>query len=307
MLQGVLHVNNTVEFLSKCHFHTFVTQSVLHWLKSWSANGASHHSAFMSRRPTISHTFLASFGYPMDKFSFKEMRTWGRSKIKSYCICVWYESGEIGGRSSTFPCVTPVVEIVSLDRVALRISWNINDRVPLRKQPTTLTCWLFPQKGSTRHSTGLQVRIWLEVLWVWGVGGQLLHGIRSLRLVHKEVVEVGSNYKKSYLWWPGNLACGDSTGSNWIGKGQGRVSARLVWGKGREGAVWLTAHGVPSDHWANGDYVDVVLMCGERGWVSLGSWFYPKEWVWSLGTKIVLKWNFIRMTFQEFNIRYILF
>ena len=91
MLQGVLHVNNTLEFLSKCHFHTFVTSSVLLRLKSWSANGASHHSAFMSRRPTISHRFLASFGYPVNEFSFKEMRTWGsvQDYILLYLCLVW--------------------------------------------------------------------------------------------------------------------------------------------------------------------------------------------------------------------------
>ena len=130
--------------------------------------------------------------------------------------------------------------------------------------------------------------------------------IDSRRLVHKKIVEVGWNYKKSYFWWPGNPACGDSTGSNRIGKDQGCVSARLVWGKGREGAVWLSACGVPSDHWANGDYADVLFMCGECGLCSLGSWSYSKEWVWNLGIESVLKWNVSRMTFQEFNIRYIL-
>ena len=33
-----------------------------------------------------------------------------------------------------------------------------------------------------------------------GVGGLPVHVIRSRRLVHKEVVELGSNYKKSYFW-----------------------------------------------------------------------------------------------------------
>ena len=45
------------------------------------------------------------------------------------------------------------------------------------------------------------MRIWLGALWIWGVGGLEVHGIRSGRLVYKEVVEVWSNYKKSYLWW----------------------------------------------------------------------------------------------------------
>ena len=157
-----------------------------------------------------------------------------------------------------------------------------------------------------RPLTGLQVQIWLEVLPAWGVGGLPVHVIRSRRLVHKEVVELGSNYKKSYFWWPGNPRCSDSTGSNQIGKGQHHVSARFAWGKGKKGAVWLSACEAPSDHWANIDYVDVLLMCGECGLGLLGSWYYSKEWVCNLGTKGVLKWNVSRMTFQEFNIRYTL-
>ena len=47
-----------------------------------------------------------------------------------------------------------------------------------------------------------------------------MHGICSRRLVHKERVEVGSNYK--------NLAYGGYAGSNRIEKGQSRVSARQV-------------------------------------------------------------------------------
>ena len=56
-------------------------------LKSWSARGASHHSVFMGNG-------LFSVAYPVDEFSFKDMRTWDRFKIKSYCIGVWFESGE---------------------------------------------------------------------------------------------------------------------------------------------------------------------------------------------------------------------
>ena len=52
-----------------------------------------------------------------------------------------------------------------------------------------------------RPPTGFQMRIWLEALWMWGMGGLQVYGICSCRLVYKEVIEVRSNYKKSYLWW----------------------------------------------------------------------------------------------------------
>ena len=35
-LLGVFHINNILELWLKYHFHTFMTSSVLLWLKSWS-------------------------------------------------------------------------------------------------------------------------------------------------------------------------------------------------------------------------------------------------------------------------------
>ena len=78
------------------------------------------------------------------------MRTWDQSKISYSCICVCYESGELGRRRSLrFPCVTSVVETFSSDRVTFRMPSNINDGASLRKQPTALTHRLFPQKSFT--------------------------------------------------------------------------------------------------------------------------------------------------------------
>ena len=69
--------------------------------------------------------------------------------ISSHCFCVWCESRELRIKgSSRSPCVNSVVE-TSSDRVTFRIPSNINDRAPLRKQPTGLTRWLFPQRSST--------------------------------------------------------------------------------------------------------------------------------------------------------------
>ena len=82
---------------------------------------------------------------------------------------------------------------------------------------------------------------------MWGVGRLRVHGIRSRRLVYKEVIEARSNYKESYLWWFGIPACGDSTGSDLIEKDQGRVSPKHVWGKGGERAAWFSVCRAPSD------------------------------------------------------------
>ena len=45
------------------------------------------------------------------------------------------------------------------------------------------------------------MRLCLEALWKWCVGGLHVHRIRSRRLVYKENVEFRSNYKGSHFWW----------------------------------------------------------------------------------------------------------
>ena len=45
-------------------------------LKTWSARGASNHSAFMGKWPTV-----ISLIHPKDELSFKEMRMWVQYKI----------------------------------------------------------------------------------------------------------------------------------------------------------------------------------------------------------------------------------
>ena len=52
--------------------------------------GSISPSSFYGELPNYSsHVFCLIF--QVDEFSFKEMRTWGQSKISSSCICVWYE------------------------------------------------------------------------------------------------------------------------------------------------------------------------------------------------------------------------
>ena len=45
-----------------------------------------------------------------------------------------------------------------------------------------------------------------------------VHGICGIGLVHREVIEARSNYKRSYLWWLRKFVSGDSTGSGGLGK-----------------------------------------------------------------------------------------
>ena len=68
----------------------------------------------------------------------------------------------------------------------------------------------------------------LKMLSMWGVGGLQVYGIGSRIFVYIEVVEPGSNYKKSYLWWFTNTACDDSNRSNRIEKDRVGVPPRLV-------------------------------------------------------------------------------
>ena len=66
---------------------------------------------------------------------------------------------------------------------------------------------------------------------MWGVGGLQVYRI----CCRSEVVEVRSNYKKSYSCSFRNSACGDSIGSNWIEKDWVGVRPGLVWRNGEEG------------------------------------------------------------------------
>ena len=96
-------------------------------------------------------------------------------------FCVWYESREIGGRgSSRFSCVTPAVKTFSSDRVAFRIPSNISDGALLRKQSGFNKMTASPKTSYHRLSTGLQMRIQLEVLWMWGADGLQVHGSKFL-------------------------------------------------------------------------------------------------------------------------------
>ena len=73
-----------------------------------------------------------------------------------------------------------------------------------------------------------------------GMGGLQVHnGIGSRRLAYKEVV------KKSYIWWFGNLACGDSAGRNPIEKDIVYL-LDLVEGMGKKGHCDLVC-GAPVD------------------------------------------------------------
>ena len=99
-----------------------------------------------------------------------------QDSVLLYLCLVWIRKI----RSSRFSCVTTVVE-TSSGRVIFRTPLNINDGVPLQKKSMALTCRLFLQR--TPPQTEFQMRIWLEVLRMWGVGGLQIHGIRSRRLL----------------------------------------------------------------------------------------------------------------------------
>ena len=69
------------------------------------------------------------------------------------------------------------------------------------------------------------------------MGGLQVYGIGSSRLVYNEVVDVRSNYNKSYFKWFGNPVCGDSSGSNQIVKDKVMYLLDLFEGRGEKGSV----------------------------------------------------------------------
>ena len=109
----------------------------------WSPSYASAKTlVFEGSISSLNCYSYVSLFHPEDEFSFKEMRMCSQPKISSSCFCVWSKSKELGDRGSTrFPA--SMVESFSadffssyrrlLDRVAVRIFSNINDRATLRK------------------------------------------------------------------------------------------------------------------------------------------------------------------------------
>ena len=107
-----------------------------------------------------------SLAYPMDEFSFKEMRMWDQSKFTSYCIFVCCESGELGGRrSSRFPCVIPVVETSSdksWQTLTTELLWDNSQRPKhvdcfFKKAPSQAFDWVSnadPTRGAANVGCG---------------------------------------------------------------------------------------------------------------------------------------------------------
>ena len=128
------------------------------WLKSWSEREVSYHPVFIGSCPTISHTFFALY----TKWMSSPLTKWGgRISLRFHLIVfVFAYSIQLLWAAARLLVtyflkkkkenVTPVVDAFSSDRVTFRISLNINNGAPLRKQPTALTCRLFPQKRSTK-------------------------------------------------------------------------------------------------------------------------------------------------------------
>ena len=104
--------------------------------KTWKVRGASNHSAFMGKWPTV-----ISLIHPQDELSFKEMRMWGYSKISSCCICDWYkfkrngrqgESKVTNTNGGKLPCRPSSSYKKLLDRVTfwiVYIAWRVGYKI----------------------------------------------------------------------------------------------------------------------------------------------------------------------------------
>ena len=159
-----------------------MTSSILPWLKSRSTRGACHHS-----------TFLAL------------VTQWMSSLSRKWECGIGPRLGEIkrNRRDEKFkiPLCKPSGRNLVLRQSCTQNSLKHQRLNSSAKIANSLNIMTVPAKRlHHRPPTGLQVRIWLEVLCVWSVGGLPVHGIGSCRLVHKEGVEVGSNYKRTYFW-----------------------------------------------------------------------------------------------------------
>ena len=83
--------------------------------------------------------------HPVDEFSFKEMRTYGQSKISSCCLCVWCKSTEMGvggGRKGEAGGVqySSMIESFSTDLPAIGSCWTETHLEFYRTSTTEFLC-----------------------------------------------------------------------------------------------------------------------------------------------------------------------
>ena len=172
------------------------------------------------------------------------MKTWGLSKVSSYCFFVWCESGELGGRGSwRFSYVISVVElwILLCNHSYPQTESHLESH---ETSATVLFCensqrsWhvdcfrkLTPRQNSDRTPNADPAGVRVSVGWGWIAGAWNL-------LVCKEVVRVLSNYEKLEILllviWEVRIE-----------KDQGPVCTGIVWGKRAKGAVWVSVCGAP--------------------------------------------------------------
>ena len=255
-------MNNILELLLKYQFYTFMTSSILFRPKSIQLLWAAARLSVARFKPWLPSGWVLLPG--------NKNVVLVQDYILLYLCLVWIRRNR-REEESKIPLCNPSGWNLLLRQSCTQNSVKRQRRSSSAETANSLDMLTVPSKRLYhRPPTGMQMWIWLDVLWVCVVVGLLVHGIGSRRLVQKEVVKVGSNYNRSCFWWPGNPASGDSTECNRIEIGQGRVSAGLIWGEGRKGAVWLSEFRVTPDHQANGDYVDVSLTCSECGLGSMG-------------------------------------
>ena len=108
-----------------------------------------------------------------------EMRMWGSSKIKSYCICLVWNREKRREKEFKIPLCNPSGRNLLLRQGCTHNSIKHQQQSSSAKTANNLNMLTVPTKRlHHRLSTGLQVWIWLKVLWVWGVSG--LSGIEFI-------------------------------------------------------------------------------------------------------------------------------
>ena len=141
-------------------------------------------------------------------FSGKRNEYVGSVQDFIFWFCIWCKSRELRGRMSPrFPCVTPMME--SFSSVLLRTIISYRTKPHLGScQTSMMELFCKNSKGSRDFdfsricSTGFQMRLRLKkVQWMQGVGRLQVHGIRSHQLVHRELFETRSNYKRTWYVW----------------------------------------------------------------------------------------------------------
>ena len=190
------------------------------------------------------------------------MRTWGQSKISSYCFYIWCDSRELGGR-----CVHSGEELLRQGHIQNSVKHQRRSSfAKTAKGLVTLTVST-KKLGAEGDCNCMELVAAGWCARIWFRFDQIIRNLTSGDLeISLVVLQLGVNGLKKTRSFISQTCLRE----------EGRRSS------GIQCVERLQIIGLMLV------YADVLFTCGECGFNYLGSWSFSKECAWNLGTKSML-------------------